>query len=45
MGGVHNQLRSSSQTETVARDRLLRKILVNWTDYLEHDFVSCLIHL
>ena len=42
LGDFHIQLRSSSQTETVARDRLLRKILGNWTDYLEHEFVNCL---
>jgi hypothetical protein len=45
IGNFHIHLRSSSLTETIARDRLMRKILLSWTDYLEHDFASCLTHL
>ncbi len=45
LGNFHIHLRSSSLTETIARDRLMRKILLSWTDYLEHEFVGCLAHL
>jgi len=45
LGNFHIHLRSSSLTETIARDRLMRKILLNWTDYLEHDFAGCLTRL
>jgi hypothetical protein len=41
----HIQLRSSSLTETIARDRLMRKLLLGWTDFLEHEFVSGLTRL
>ena len=43
LGDFHVRLRASSTTETIARDRLMRKILLSWTDYLEHDFAGCLL--
>jgi hypothetical protein len=45
LGGINITLRSSSLTNTVARDRLLRKIQVSWADYLDSDFVSFLTRL
>jgi len=45
LGGITITLRASSLTNTVARDRLMRKILVRWAEYLEHDFVAYLTRL
>jgi hypothetical protein len=45
LGHFHVDARASSLTDTVARDRLMRKIISSWTSYLEHDFVGCLTHL
>ncbi len=45
LGGITITLRSSSLTNTVARDRLMRKILVRWAEYLDNDFVAYLTHL
>ncbi len=45
LGGITITLRSSSLTDTVARDRLMRKILVRWAEYLENDFVAYLTRL
>jgi hypothetical protein len=45
LGGITITLRSSSLTDTVARDRLMRKILVRWAEYLDRDFVAYLTRL
>lgn len=45
LGGITITLRSSSLTTTVARDRLMRKILVRWAEYIEKDFVAYLTRL
>lgn len=45
LGGITITLRSSSLTDTVAHDRLMRKILVRWADYIEKDFVAYLTRL
>jgi hypothetical protein len=45
LGGIRITLRSSGVTDTVARDRLMRKILTRWSEYLEQDFVSYLTRL
>ena len=45
LGGITITLRSSSLTDTIARDRLMRKILVRWAEYIEKDFVAYLTRL
>lgn len=45
LGGITITLRSSSLTETIAHDRLMRKILVRWAEYIEKDFVAYLTRL
>jgi len=45
LGGITITLRSSSLTTTVARDRLMQKIMVRWAEYIEKDFVSYLTRL
>lgn len=45
LGGMRITLRSSSLTDTIARDRLMRKILTCWSEYLEEDFVAYLTRL
>lgn len=45
LGGIRITLRSSGLTDTLARDRLMRKILTRWSEYLEQDFVSYLTRL
>jgi hypothetical protein len=45
LGGITITLRSSSLTQTVARDRLNRKILVRWAEYLDNDFIAYLTRL
>ncbi len=45
LGGIRITLRSSGLTDTLARDRLMRKILTRWSEYLERDFVDYLTRL
>jgi hypothetical protein len=45
LGGITINLRSSSLTDTIAQDRLMRKILVRWGEYIENDFVEYLARL
>jgi hypothetical protein len=45
LGGITISLRSSSLTDTIAQDRLMRKILVRWGEYIENDFVEYLARL
>jgi hypothetical protein len=45
LGGIRITLRSSGLTDTLARDRLMRKILSRWSEYLEQDFVAYLTRL
>lgn len=45
LGGIRITLRSSGLTDTVARDRLMRKILTRWSEYLDQDFVAYLTRL
>jgi hypothetical protein len=45
LGGITITLRSSSLTDTIARDRLMRKILVRWAEYMDKDFVAYLTRL
>lgn len=45
LGGITIRLRSSSLTDTIAQDRLMRKILVRWGEYIENDFVEYLARL
>lgn len=45
LGGIRITLRSSGLTDTLARDRLMRKILTRWSEYLEQDFVAYLTRL
>jgi len=45
LGGITIILRTSSLIETVAHDRLMRKIQVRWAEYIEKDFVDYLTRL
>jgi hypothetical protein len=45
LGGITIALRSSGLSDTVARDRLMRKILVRWAEYLDQDFVAYLTRM
>lgn len=45
LGGITISLRTSSLTDTVAHDRLMRKIQVRWAEYIEKDFVDYLTRL
>jgi hypothetical protein len=45
IGGLRSAVRSSALTETEARDRLMRKIIMRWNDYLHHAFITCLTRL
>lgn len=45
LGGITINLRTSSLTDTVAYDRLMRKIQVRWGEYIENDFVDYLTRL
>ncbi|MBA3697425.1 MAG: hypothetical protein H0W78_00970 [Planctomycetes bacterium] len=45
LGGITINLRTSSLINTVAHDRLMRKIQVRWAEYVEKDFVDYLTRL
>lgn len=45
LGGITINLRTSSLVDTVAHDRLMRKIQVRWAEYIEKDFVEYLARL
>ncbi len=45
LGGITISLRTSSLINTVAHDRLMRKIQVRWAEYIEKDFVDYLTRL
>ncbi len=45
LGSISILLRSNSLTDTVAHDRLMRKILVRWAEFMEKDFVTHLKRL
>ena len=45
LGSISILLRSNSLTDTVAHDRLMRKILVRWAEFMDKDFVAHLKRL
>jgi hypothetical protein len=45
IGALSVTLRSTSNSNAATRERLLRKIVARWSDYLEGDFVGCLTNL
>lgn len=45
LGGITINLRTSSLSDSVAYDRLMRKIQVRWAEYIEKDFVDYLTRL
>jgi hypothetical protein len=42
LGSISVRLRASATTTALARERLLRKLLERWQDYLDGEFVECL---
>lgn len=42
LGSMTVESRASSPSATIARDRLLQKLVEKWQDYLEDGFVDCL---
>ncbi len=45
LGTIVIRLRTSSLTQTTAQDRLMRKILVRWAEYIEKDLITHLTRL